>query len=176
MRVTLKEVDAEKAFLFLWRCFSLTQRDTADLRLIVPGDTCAEHLSIRKTVLRFSEDTNKKYEDEYNHRGLQGPDTKRSFTSETFQCPAWIFLHYLCCFYFVKCKSLYKSPSLFIPSGTLMFFCYFGGRFCFPFNHPSTSLFVCFSFFLFQSIYMYRKTQNISSLLSGCTDDLTECC
>lgn len=42
-----------------------------------------------------------------------------------------------------------NPPHFFIPSGTLLFFCYFGGRFYFPFNHPSTSLFVFFVFFIF---------------------------
>lgn len=71
-------------------------------------------------------------------------------------CPGVSQLFMFMCF-FVKCKSLYKSPTSFFPSNILMFFCSFGGRFCYySFNHPSTSLFF---FLLFQFIYMYRKTK-----------------
>lgn len=70
-----------------------------------------------------------------------------------------MFLGYLCYFY-VKCKSLYKFPTRFFffpfPSDILMFFCYFGGRFCYPFNHPSTSLFF--------SIYLHVQKNKTSHL------------
>lgn len=74
---------------------------------------------------------------------------KGSFTLSTiwisYPGVSWLFMFL---YFFVKCKSLYKSPSSFFPSNILMFFCSFGGRFCYySFNHPSTSLFFFFFFF-----------------------------
>lgn len=57
-------------------------------------------------------------------------------------------------------KSLYKFPSIyFFPSSDiLMFFCSFGGRFCYSFNHSSTSLFFP------PPIYLHVQTNKTSHL------------
>lgn len=103
-----------------------------------------------------------KYKDEYDQRGPHGKDFKGSFTSKSLdsqpRCSLVIYV-----ILFVKCKSLYKFPIMFFffSSDMLMFFCIFRGGFCCPFNHPSTSLF----FFRSQSIYKYRKTQHLISVI-----------
>lgn len=73
------------------------------------------------------------------------------------------------CYFFMKCKSLYKFPTrLFFPSGFLMFFCpFWGGRFSYPFNHPSTSLL----FFSFHFWNLFTCTEK--HLISVCSAVMT---
>lgn len=139
-------------------------------RQLITGDPCAENLSIKRHqgLLKLH-----KYEDRYDQRGPCGTEIKGSFTSENLESPEQISLYYLCCFfYFVKCKSLYKSPSRIIfPLCYFNVFLLFWGKVLFSLQ-PSIYLTVLFLFF-----DLFTCTEkHFSSLLSGCKDDLTECC
>lgn len=153
---------SSECVLFITSKFSTTQLMRA---LTVTGDPRAEHLSIRQTaLLRFTEET---------HGTKIWRRSERTAWKERFGFPAQMFLGYLCCFFFVKCKSLYKFPTHFSsPSNILMFFCYFGGRFCFFI--PSTIHLPHFFLFFFYLHVQKNKTSHLC--VPGCNDDHTECC
>lgn len=74
------------------------------------------------------------------------------------------------CYFFMKCKSLYKFPtSLFFPSGILMFFCPFWGE---SFVTPSTIHLPHFFFsFLFFFLNLFTCTEK--HLISVCSAVMT---
>lgn len=187
--MTLKGFRIE-ALLFLWICFFFVVFFFNENTKLVFSHT---HLVWDKFAVReqhhwtdcciteglLKSHIRLKHEDKHDQRGAHGIDFKGSFTSQSYiwiprPDVSWLFM-----LFFVKCKSLYKYPaSFFFFFFNFFSFWYFcvsfaisAEGFCYSFNHPSTSLFSFVSFNLFTR----TERQNISSLLSGCNDDLTEC-
>lgn len=116
-----------------------------------------------------------KHEDERDQKAAHGIDFKDSFTSQSYiwiprPDVSWLFMS----FFLWSVNHCTNTPQVFFFF-SFWYFCVSltisGEGFCHSFNHPSTSLFSFVSF----NLYTHTERQNISSLLSGCNDDLTEC-